>query len=525
MMTGRLFSKIFLAFWLAMTLAGAILLGVEMTRSAQMAQRWRGVTGDAFAVYAASAARDYPRDIPAAELEEGDTKPRTLRQFLADLEERTMIRAWVFDSQNKEVSGYSPAARTKHPLWLRERMMQLVDLARQSGQTEFADLEGLTLTARAAPTPDGQLWVLVGMLQDSRYDFWGAAPRVQVLRLLTILAAAGAVSWFLARHLTQPLDNLRTMTRRLEAGDFSARADVRLDRRRDELAELAHDFNSMAARIEHLLREQERLLAAQRHLLADVAHELRSPLARSSVALELARDALELGPQAPNDVSASIGESLDRIERETGNLTDLIDRLLMLSRLESGVHKPDSATVDLNALVRAIVADADFEARSRQRQVRLVESEPCLTVGSTSLLRSAIENVVRNAVRHTAENTTVEVALSQADDLRQDWDRVGHFDACYTSDLPETAQTPLHSAVISVRDSGKGVPVEELSQIFRPFYRAGSGRARQSGGVGLGLTITARALELHGGQFRLCNMPNGGLEVQLRLPLLVEAER
>lgn len=531
--TRRLYFKIFLAFWLAMTVAGATLLVVETTRSAKIAQRWRGVTGDAFAVYAASAARDYPRDqrgLPSG-------KTRTLQQFLDDLEKRTMIRAWMFDSNGQEISGYAADQRRKHPQWLRERMNQLVERARVSGHTEFADLEGLTLTARSATTPSGEVWVLVGTLQDSRYDFWGAAPRVQILRLLAILATAGTVTWLLSRHLTQPIENLRTVTRRLEAGDFSARANAGSGRRRDEVADLASDFNSMATRIEHLLSEQERLLAAQRHLIADVAHELRSPLARSSVAIELARDALDPAPDAwtadqsampqtpsgldqDRTVNEQVTEALDRIERETGNLTELIDRLLMLSRLESGVQKPEPVPVDLAALVRAVVADADFEARSTSRRVRLLQVEPITVHGTNALLRSAIENVVRNAVRHSPENTTVEVRLALSDAALQSWQQVGYHDSCFTSDLSanSTAEIPA-SAVIAVRDCGPGLPLEELGEIFRPFYRAGGGRARESGGAGLGLTITARAVELHQGQFRLCNAPEGGLEVQLRFPL------
>jgi two-component system sensor histidine kinase CpxA len=539
-LTRRLAFKIFVAFWIAMALVGGVLLAVETTRTEKLAQRWRGVTGDAFAVYATAVAGDYE-----------NPESRMAKEFLANMEQRTRIQAWLFDTQGEEVSGYAQADRQAHPPWLRERVQQLVERARSSAQTEFDELGWVTLAARSARAPSGQTFVLVGVLPATRYNFWGASPRVQLLRLLAIFMTAGLVSWVLARHLTQPLEAVRAAAQQLARGDLSARASPALDRRRDELAELASDFNGMAERIEHLLREQERLVAAQRRLLADVAHELRSPLARASVALELARDALNddglssdtylnsaplsEGEGSDEDATAlplpphqlqPVNESLDRIESETGRLTELIDRLLVLSRLESGVQKPDQTFVDLSSLVRAVAADADFEARRNGRQVRVLACEPCIMSGTSDLLRSAVENVVRNAVRHTPSDTAVEVSIERnSGDARQLWESES-ISGCYTSPLPPEHIALAHShtvawAVVKVRDLGKGVPPEELGEVFQPFYRARGARDRQSGGVGLGLSITARAVELHGGQFRVCNCPDdGGLIVELRLPLI-----
>jgi two-component system sensor histidine kinase CpxA len=174
----------------------------------------------------------------------------------------------------------------------------------------------------------------------------------------------------------------------------------------------------------------------------------------------------------------------------------MISQLLELTRLESGANGRKRSEVDLAALVHDVVQDADFEARSVKRFVRIIKSESCSINGIEELLRSAIENVVRNAVRFTPEGTAVEVALKRQN---------GYVD---------------HYAVISVRDRGKGVPDDALEKIFRPFYRAEDARDRQSGGgTGLGLAITERAVRMHGGSVQAANLSDGGFSVEMRLKL------
>ena len=265
---------------------------------------------------------------------------------------------------------------------------------------------------------------------------------------------------------------LRAATQRLASGDLSAR--VSETNRQDELADLGRDFNQMASRIEALMKSQQRLVG-------DVSHELRSPLARLSVALELAR--LKAGTEAAPE--------LDRIERETERLNELIGQLLTLAKMESGVSAPPMTTVVLAELVQEIVADAGFEAAARNREVRLLRCDNCQMEGSPELLRRAIENVVRNAVRYTAEASAVEVKL----------ERDGN------------------QAIISVRDFGKGVPDASLSQLFEPFYRVADARDRQTGGIGLGLAITKSAIQLHGGQVSAVNADGGGVVITLALPV------
>jgi len=248
-------------------------------------------------------------------------------------------------------------------------------------------------------------------------------------------------------------------------------------RRRDEIGGLVRDFDGMAERLETLVNEQNRLLN-------DISHELRSPLARLNVALGLARQ--RTGPDA---ISV-----LARIELESTRLEEMIDRLLTLSRLEAGQALLDRTSLRLGELIQEIVKDADFEAQSRHCHVRYDLAREAEVTGSPSLLRSAIENVVRNAMRYTREGSDVDVSLE------------------VETNSPETA-------VIRVSDHGPGVPEAALDKLFRPFFRVDDARGRQTGGSGLGLAITDRAVRLHGGTVSAANQPGGGLCVEIRLPI------
>lgn len=338
--------------------------------------------------------------------------------------------------------------------------------------------EGLEFAlARPATTPDGEA-VVIGIVAGSPQR----PPRpLEVLsaghvipRLALIVVLVGVLSWWLSRWLTSPMRALRHAARQLAGGDLEVRVDPRVTRRHDELGELARDFDAMAARL-------GRLVGAQRQLLRDVSHELRSPLARQMVALELARQ------RAGEDAR----DPLDRVEREAGRLEELIGRLLTLSRLEAGEGVGEPERFDLAEVVRGVAADADFEARAGGRAVTC-QAPPSLELrGTAELVRSAVENVVRNAVRFTAEGSSVEVGVG----------------------------TAAGSAVVTVADRGPGVPEEALERIFEPFARVEAARERGAGGAGLGLAIADRAVRLHGGTVAARNRDGGGLEIELRLPL------
>ena len=212
---------------------------------------------------------------------------------------------------------------------------------------------------------------------------------------------------------------------------------------------------------------------------------LAPPLARLNVALDLAR-------RRAGDKAAG---ALERIERESRRINEMIGQLLTLIRGEGDAEGMRQETVDLSRLVTQVSEDADFEARSQNRTVRVIACDDCRTMGTYALLRSAVENVIRNAVRYTDEGTAVEVSL-------QCLDIVG--DAY---------------GIITVRDHGPGVPEETHADIFRPFYRVEEARDPDSGGTGLGLAITARSVSLHNGTVRAFNAPDRGLIVEMRIPV------
>ncbi len=290
---------------------------------------------------------------------------------------------------------------------------------------------------------------------------------------------AAAVTWFgFFRYSTTPLRRLRKVTQQLAGGDLSARVGEGLVHRKNEVANLARDVDRMAERIESLV-------GAHQRLIRDVSHELRSPLARLNVALELARQSAGPNHSAP----------FDRIERESDRLNELIGQLLMLTKLESESGSIKRGELDIAALVVEIAKDADFEAKNNNRQVVAAISEKILLNGNSELLRQAIENLVRNAVRYTDEGTSVEILVTKK---------------------MASGRNRVH---IEVRDHGPGVPESALYDIFRPFYRVNDARERQSGGTGVGLAISDRAVRIHGGSLRAYNAPDTGLIMEMELPL------
>jgi signal transduction histidine kinase len=289
---------------------------------------------------------------------------------------------------------------------------------------------------------------------------------------LLLFTIAGAIFCYLvSRYLTRPLHKLGEAAAGIAEGRLETRVDPSLRERRDEIADLAHNFDRMAERI-------EALITGQRRLLGDVSHELRSPLSRLIVALSLVKQ----GP------AEEAGENLERIGLEARRLDILIGQLLTLTRIDSGVDRGSPAPFDLTNLVQEVANDGDFEARARNRSVVIKQADACTVNGYEELLRSAVENVVRNAIRHTAEGTAVEISLQKRESR----------------------------ALLHVRDYGPGVPEDMLSTIFAPFQRVANGA---SDGAGLGLAIADRAVNVHQGTIRAMNAPTGGLIVEIDLPL------
>jgi signal transduction histidine kinase len=378
------------------------------------------------------------------------------------LEQTLQSRLYFFNDRGEELSGRKPPPTAQ----------KLAARSRQSGKAGTPFSFSGPWHAHAILTAGGRHYVLVSQ---------GKHPlqlSALALRLIVVFITAGIVCYGLARYLTAPVIRLRRAAQSLAGGDLAARVGSGAGRRRDELTDLGHDFDLMAERIESLI-------SAQRRLFLDLSHELRSPLARLHVALGLARQ--RTGPEA--------SDPLNRIEREADRLNGLITQVLTLARLEADTSQKASIRVDLSRLVQEVSWDADFEARSHGRVVRVITCEDCTIIGNPELLRSALENVVRNAVRYTAEGTEVEIALRRLTNN-------GHS-----------------QAVITVRDHGEGVPEDSLAYLFRPFYRVAEARDRQTGGIGLGLAITERALRVHSGTVKAANAPDGGLVVEAFLPL------
>jgi signal transduction histidine kinase len=464
-----LFLKIFLWFGLVMVVANiaSFVTGIATERRSQFPRQ--SPMAQMFGVYAESAVEVFERDGKAA-----------LASYLERVEHASKINAVLFDNLGNEVSGRVAP----------ERVENAISRVNETSPYVFYFLpqQQRPIAAHFVRGPHGTEYVLAGELP--KPDFPGPPPRLGEpgsfafgLRMiarsfLPVLLVGGLFCYWLAKYLSTPIVQLRGATHELSAGNLAVRVDQKLLKRRDELGNLGRDFNVMAGRIESLIE-------AQRRLLADISHELRSPLARQGVALGLARR--NAGPQAT--------PALDRIEREAERLNEMIGQLLALSRVESGTDRLVKEEVDLAALVKEVSDDADFEARGRDRSVRIVASESLRISGVFELVRSAIENVVRNAVRYTEAGTHVDIALTSATVNR---DRF---------------------AVINVRDHGKGVPEESIKEIFRPFYRVEDDRDRKTGGTGLGLSIAARAVRLHLGTIKASNAVDGGLIVEIRLPI------
>jgi len=334
--------------------------------------------------------------------------------------------------------------------------------------------------ALQAPGSSGDSYLFATELPAGPRAAFGPNPAGLALHWGVAFLVSGFICYLLTQYLTRPILHLRTAARELAAGKLHTRVAAESPRRNDELAELVRDFNSMAERIESLV-------SSQRQLISDVSHELRSPLSRLIVAMDLARERKGQDP------------AFERMEQDFERLSEMIGRLLTVARLDASSASVEMTSLNLAALTSEVVSDAEFSAQERKRSVRLTSENDIYVTGNRDLLRSAIENILLNAVRYTPQGSSVDVRLRY--------------------------EATLGSAVLDVRDYGPGVPENELINIFRPFYRASDARDQQSGGVGLGLAITNRVVRLHGGSVSAANAAGGGLEVQIRIPVAADSEQ
>ena len=474
-----MFVKLFFCFCLASVLSGCIffLLAVNVRLQPMHAERGnrfeeehRHLVGSVLSLYGESAALLLERGLPLTKAESKSDGRMQAYLFSTDGTPlssdapeplRTAVRERIALPGTTPLNPPLSGGMHAPPVVQKQHGLVVVRVTGPSGRSYLAG----TMEPTFMPPPP-------------RPGF-GLPPGAWLNFAVTILIS-GLVCYVLAWRLTKPIRRLRAATRSLAAGDLAARVELAGERGGDELSDLGREFNSMAERL-------EKLVNSHRRLLRDVSHELRSPLARLGVALEIARK-VTASYNEPSEPSANT--ALNRIEQEAERVNRMIDELLELSRLEGGIASIVFDRFDLAGFIEELVRDADFEAVSLGRRVAYLPAAAVFVRGNRELLRRALENVLRNAIRYTREDSAVEVSLEEA----------------------------AGKVTILVRDHGQGVPEVQLGDIFRPFYRVAEARDRKSGGTGIGLAICEETVTLHGGSIQAYNAAGGGLAVRITLP-------
>ncbi len=299
-----------------------------------------------------------------------------------------------------------------------------------------------------------------------------------VLQLFSALVIVALFTAFITWRITNPLSRLRQATNAFALGQLDARVGLKVMCRKDEIGQLGTAFNNMAERISKLLNNQQRLFR-------DISHELKTPLARQQIALEL------LSRKLPEQDQAGIV----RIEREIGRMDQLIDQVLTLLRLEQGQLTNAYEEYDVRSAIEYVVSDATFEAQNSNKVMLDIPTMRPI-YGNEELTLRAIENIIRNALKYAGEQGQVLISAEQG----KEW------------------------LTIIIADEGPGVPEEALPHLFEPFYRVEESRNQQAGGYGIGMSIAEQAIRSQGGCIEASNRPQGGLQVTIRLPVKAHAQ-
>ena len=382
------------------------------------------------------------------DLEEGGE--RRLKRTMKGMPRGLSNHIFVLDPQGRELLG-------------RERMIKRIKKSKARVVTTQLQVGG------------GQEYTLITTGRRPPRALLAPGSRGVGMRLGVAAIISALVSLLLARYLAAPLRQLSLASRQLATGDLSVRVGPPLDRRHDEFGQLAQDLDEMAGRLQHLQRANQRLLR-------DVSHELRSPLARLRVALEIAR----------NKDRSLVVDELDRIELESQRLENLVDEVLSLLRESSGPQELKLSHFDLADLLRDLVETVNYEISEGSEPIRLQIKDPLMLEADRELLWRVFENLLRNALSHSGDAGGIRVIADLLD---------GKY---------------IH---VSVLDSGPGIDEAHIDRIFEPFYRVDEARNRKSGGHGLGLAIAASAIRRHCGRITAANRQEGGLDVRVVLPL------
>lgn len=445
-----LFWKIFLWFLLAISaIVGVSVFISWTTQSEPISERWRNMLTNTMTVYTDTAKQVYDN-----EGEQGVFK--FIQIIQSTHQNRVICLAKESDASCVDLLGSN--AQT------------VIQRAFASTDVEFEQIKvEENYSAKKFTTLKGESFVLVMKMEFPRAPIpFGRDWTTRLVRILAILLTSALVCYALARYLVKPVRELRQATKKLADGDLQTRIN---SKRGDELGRLARDFDEMSERIETLITSQQRLTR-------DISHELRSPLARMNVALEIAKSKANNGNES----------LLNRIENESIRLNEMISNILTLSKLETRSETVEKTEVNLTKLFENLVTDSNFEAAGQGKSVEIVKKDDVRILGNERLLQSAIENVIRNAVRYTKDK--VELTLEKNES----------------------------TVSIKIRDYGEGIPEENLKEIFRPFYRVSEARDRKSGGIGLGLSITEQAVHAHQGCVSAKNVGDG-LLVEISLPI------
>lgn len=334
---------------------------------------------------------------------------------------------------------------------------------------------GKLLVSHEIMSTSGKYYRLVALSEKPIPYFMQIPWASLTIRLLLATIVSGILCYLLSLYLTKPLRSLALAAKSIAGGHLDTRVGHFRGHHRDEIAALTDEFDRMAEQLETLVHSKERLLQ-------DISHELRSPLARLNVAIELGRQKTK--HLADNE--------FNRMSVECSRLNDLIGEILDFARLDKSTTELQISTVNLSALLMQIIKDANYESQEHADRVKAGMMEPCQLDLDERLIHRAIENIVRNAIHYSPVNKDIIISL-QYNDARD-------------------------SIYIDIKDSGPGVPKWQLDKIFNPFYRVDSSRAKKTGGFGLGLAIAWRAIHLHHGTLSASNNKEGGLLVRICLP-------
>jgi len=444
--------KIFLWFWATVIVTGISLVLTFILEPRGVPAQWHSSL--------AETAR-YSGAIAVETLEKNGTPAAS--EYIDRLVHDTSLNACLFDRSGRVIAG--------HGCVTFQRISTRVTGLHPS---EFGMVFGIARVALILNGNSGRQYIFATELPAGPRAAAGFNRTTFLVQWGVAFLVSGFVCYLLTRYITAPILRLRAASQQLASGDLSTRASPNVTSRQDEIGDLLRDFDAMASRI-------EALVSGQRQLISDVSHELRSPLARLNVALDLGRQ------RKGNDAA------FDQMEQDLALLNEMIGRLLTIAKLDVSARQVPMVRVDLKELVSQIVRDANFEARVLDRGVHLTAEGPYFIRGNSELLHGAIENVVRNAIHYTAPGTSVEVSIQSA---------------------PQAKQSLVR---LAIRDYGLGVPESELVNIFRPFYRVADARDRQSGGTGLGLAIADRVIRTHGGTIQAQNAAPPGLLVEIFL--------